>query len=73
MMIGSYPCCDGELWIPMPDRTPSYSPGVCPHCGAKVWHRFSRLDPMTYTEEDFLRRFTVDVETTQITAKEPTP
>ena len=45
MMIGSYPCCEGDLWIPMPERTPAYAPEACPHCGAKVWHRFSRLEP----------------------------
>jgi hypothetical protein len=62
MMIGSYPCCNGGLLIPMPDKTPAYAPEDCPHCGARVWHRFSRVDPQSWTEADFLAEHDVDAE-----------
>lgn len=71
MIIGEYPCCNGDLWIPMPDKTPSYFPEDCPHCGAKVWHECSRMQSRTYTEKDFLERFTVDEATRSITLKQP--
>ncbi len=60
MIIGSYPCCDGELWLSMPEVTPKVAPEDCPHCGAKVWHIFSRVDPMTYLDADFRELYDVD-------------
>ena len=69
MMIGSYPCCDGNLWIPMPDKTPAYAAEDCPHCGAKVWHLFSRVNPTTWTEADFLAEHDINHETKIITRK----
>lgn len=60
MMIGGYPCCDGSLWITMPDKTPAYWRELCPHCGAPVWHKLSRADPMSWKEADFLAEFVVD-------------
>lgn len=69
MMIGTYPCCEGDLWLPMPDRTPAYMPEDCPHCGAKVWHRFSRVEPKSFTEAAFLAEHDVDEETRQIKAR----
>ena len=60
MMIGEYPCCGAPLMIPMPDETPAYGPDICTNCGAKVWHLFSRIDPQSWTEEDFLREHEVD-------------
>lgn len=68
-MIGSYPCCDGDLWMAMPDKTPAYLPENCPHCGAKVWHRLSRLQSMSWTEADFLAEYEVDEEAGKVTAK----
>lgn len=67
MMAGGYPCCDGPLLLAMPDRTPAYAEEECPHCGARVWHRFSRIDPMSFTESEFLARFAVDREVGTVT------
>lgn len=67
MMVGEYPCCDGPLFLAMPDRTPAYAEEACPHCGATVWHRFSRVDPQSFTESEFLSRFSVDREAGSIT------
>jgi hypothetical protein len=71
MIFGSYPCCDGGLAIAVPDKTPAYLPESCPHCGAKVWHVVSRIDPISYTEADFLKRYHVDFETQTVTKREP--
>ncbi len=60
MMIGAYPCCAGNLALPTPDKTPAWRPEDCPHCGAKVWHRFSRIAPMSWTEPDFLAEHEID-------------
>lgn len=73
MMIGSYPCCGAPLMIELPDRTPAFAPEECPHCGTKVWHRLSRLDPQTWTEEAFLEEFIVDDESRSITERNPSP
>lgn len=69
MIFGSYPCCDGFLNLAMPDKTPAYLPEDCPHCGARVWHRLSRVESMSWTEPDFLAEHEVNEETRQITPK----
>lgn len=69
MMIGEYPCCGGDLAIAMPDKTPAYVPEACPHCGAKVWHRLSRVEPMSWGEADFLAEYDVDPEKKMVVAK----
>jgi len=73
MIIGSYPCCDGSLCLAMPAKTPAFAQEDCPHCGAKVWHRFSRIETMSWTEADFLAEHVVDHDTHQIHAKPGTP
>ncbi len=55
----------------MPDKTPAYLPEDCPHCGAKVWHKLSRVDPTSWTEADFLAEFEVDLETKCINPRTP--
>ena len=67
MMIGEYPCCDGPLMIALPDgELPKVAHDICEHCGAKVWHHFSRVDPKSWTDEDFLKEFEVDEEARSI-------
>ena len=67
-MIGEYPCCEGPLAVAMPDKTPAYRPEECPHCGAKVWHRLSRVEPLSWTEEGFLKEYAVDWDTRTVKA-----
>ncbi len=67
MIMGEYPCCNGDLCLSMPERTPTAAPEACPHCGARVWHVFSRLEPVSYTEADFLTRYQINEETKAIT------
>lgn len=69
MIFGEYPCCGGFLSLAVPDKTPAYLPENCPHCGAKVWHRISRVDPISWTDADFLVEHDVDETSKQITRK----
>ena len=74
MMLGSYPCCDGALMIALPDvDLPKFAPDICEHCGAKVWHRLSRVEPSTWTEAAFLAEFIVDETTRTIQPRTPQP
>ena len=59
MILGSYPCCDGSLAIEVPGDAPVYFTEACPHCGAAVWHRLSRSDPESWTEEEFWHRYEI--------------
>ncbi len=71
MIMGDYPCCDGPLCLAVPDRPlPAFLPEICPHCGAKVWHKFSRWDPISWTDEEFRKLYDVNDETKQIVPKE---
>jgi hypothetical protein len=53
----------------MPEKTPAYFPEDCPHCGAKVWHRLSRVQSTSWAEADFLKEHEVDSEARTIFAK----
>jgi hypothetical protein len=70
MIFGDYPCCGGALAIAVPDLTPVMRKENCPHCGAVVWHKLSRLDPQSWTEDDFLVEYEVDEEVMTIKQKE---
>ena len=69
MIIGSYPCCDGPLFLSMPDEAPCWGKGPCEHCGSMVWHWLSRIDPTSYTQEQFDAEFVVDEDLTQVRRK----
>lgn len=72
MIFGEYPCCGGALTLGLPKgkhKLPAYAKEECPHCGAIVWHKFSRWDPMSWTEEDFLAEFDIDEKTGMVTPK----
>ncbi len=70
MNIGSYPCCDGPLFLAIPEETPAYFKEDCPHCGKPVWHKLSRIDPTTWLAEEFYRLHDVDTETRSIKPKD---
>jgi hypothetical protein len=73
MMVGEYPCCGAPLCIELPEETPAYAPEDCPACGAKVWHRFSRVNPMSWKEDDFLAEYIVDGFSRTIEERNPPP
>jgi hypothetical protein len=54
----------------MPDGY-GFAPEDCPHCGARVWHHFSRIIPETWTEADFIERYEVIEETKTIRERNP--
>lgn len=60
MIIGFYPCCDGELTLAMPEKTPACHREACPHCGKTVWHILSRIESSTLLESEFLDIYDVD-------------
>ena len=64
--LGEYPCCGGALFLSWDEESFGYAPEDCPHCGAKVWHRFSNYQPESWTEEEFLKRHSVNHETRSI-------
>jgi hypothetical protein len=71
MNIGDCPYtgCEGVFALAVPDRTPAYARLECDTCKRPVWYRFSRVDPMAWTEADFLAAHVVDPETKTITDK----
>ena len=71
MIFGSYPCCDEPLTLSIPPnaKLPAFYSEKCPGCGTVVWHKLSRWDPTSWTEEDFLKEFTVDDETKEVIPK----
>lgn len=69
MVIGEYPCCSGPFAAAVPAQTPAFFREACPHCGAFVWHKVSRVDPAIWTEADFLESHDVDPETRQVFRK----
>lgn len=73
MIFGEYPCCGEALTIELPEKVPSFAPEQCPHCGAKIWHYFSRFDPKSYTEAEFLNLYLVDDHTKTITLRSERP
>lgn len=70
MIFGAYPCCDGSLALGVPDKTPAWLQDDCPHCGTPVWHRISRLDPESWTSDEFEAIFDIDYENRLITRKD---
>jgi hypothetical protein len=70
MIMGEYPCCNGPLHLAVPDGY-GFAPEDCPHCGARVWHHFSRIVPETWMEADFLEKYEVIEETKEIRERNP--
>ena len=61
------------MMIAIPDGVdlPAFEPEDCPHCGAPVWHQFSRVEPMTWLEADFLADHVVDEAAMTIEKRSP--
>lgn len=74
MIIGEYPCCGEALMIEVPNtELPKFCNETCEHCGVTVWHRLSRIEPASWTEEDFLKLYDVDYENKTIEDKKNEP
>ena len=73
MIIGECPYnnCNEPLMIGVEDgaQLPAFYPHYCEGCKRKIWTKMTRIDPASWTEEDFLRDFNVNEETKNITEK----
>ena len=70
MNFGDCPYCDGFMGMfEVPDRTPAYAIVQCGECGKDVWYKFSRIDPQSWTVEDFEEEFNIDHATMKIEPK----
>jgi hypothetical protein len=55
--------------IEIPSNAPVFWHEKCPHCGTGIYHWLSRLDPESWTDEEFLKEHTIDPETKTVTRK----
>lgn len=63
MITGEMPCCGKGFMLLVPDGDlPQYWKEICQHCNVAVWHKLSRIDPESWTEEDFLKAHIIDYE-----------
>ena len=61
MNCGDCPYCDGFTgFIEVPDKTPCYAIVECESCGKKIWYRLSKINPKSWTIEDFEKEFDID-------------
>jgi len=74
MNFGDCPYCyDFIGFFEVPERTPAYSIVKCESCGKDIWYRFSRIDPQSWTIEDFEKEFIIDTENKKIVERNPEP
>jgi transcription elongation factor Elf1 len=70
MNFGDCPYCNKFTgFFKVPDKTPCYAKVKCESCGKEIWYRFSRIDPMSWTIEDFEKEFDIDYENNKIEPK----
>jgi len=70
MILGSYPCCGAPLMLELPDaQLPRFGRHECEECGTAIWTWITRINPMSWTEDEFLANFDVDPETKSIKCK----
>jgi len=69
VICGTYPCCDEPLFMACPEKTPAFRRDECPKCGTTCWHKLSCIDPVSWTEKDFLERFDINEEKRLIALK----
>lgn len=70
MNFGDCPYCEQFIgFMPVPDKTPAYAKVSCESCGKEVWYKFSRIDPVAYTVEDFEATHVIDHVARTITEK----
>jgi len=61
MNFGDCPYCDDFIGLlAIPEKTPAYAKVKCDSCGKEVWYKFSRIDPESWTIEDFEKEFDID-------------
>ena len=77
MILGECPHDDCKHFtiraIPDGVRLPAYSKETCDGCGRIVWVKYSRADPVAFTEADFHREHEIDEATREIKVRGETP
>jgi hypothetical protein len=59
--------------IPEGHRLPLWSKEICDGCKRVVWVKYSRVDPIVYSEDDFNKEFEIDEATKQIKPRAELP
>jgi hypothetical protein len=75
MIFGDCPYndCDELQMVPCAEKTPCFSKETCEGCGREYWQKHSRIDPESYTLQEFEEKYIMDHETKQITERNPAP
>ena len=63
MIIGECPYCDQTNMTICAPECPTFSKRICDGCGKEYWLRHSRIDPKSYTAEDFEKIYRINEET----------
>ena len=66
MIIGTCPYegCEGRVWEAIADLPlPKYQKHTCEECKRVIWTKHSRIDPCSWTEENFLKEYRVNKKT----------
>jgi len=66
MIIGTCPYegCEGRVWEAIADLPlPKYQKHICEECKRVIWTKHSRIDPCSWTEENFLKEYRVNKKT----------
>lgn len=69
MILGACPYCNADFMIPT-GRTGAYERRICDSCNKTSWLYHSRVDPHSYTDEDFKKLYDVNEETKTIRKKQ---
>jgi len=70
MIFRECPNCNELIINHMPERTPAFTENTCEHCKKPYWMKYSRLDPVAYTVDNFLKEFDVNAESKTIKLRE---
>jgi len=74
MIIGSCPYkgCNESFMLDHGDAPlPAYNRHKCEGCKKFIWTKFSRINPCSWTEKNFLKEYKVDKKTNQIELRNP--
>ena len=71
MIFGECPYndCNQSMMNHITNSLPTFQKLTCEKCGRVIWLYHSRIEPIAYTEEDFLEKYDLDEETKSIRNK----
>ena len=69
MIIGECPYEDCRKLMMNPYKSNTMQKIDCDGCGRQVWLQHSNLDPISYTDEEFLEKYKVDEDTKSISIR----